>query len=111
MLGVNLLSFQVREVRQAGPVSYLVMYRAEMELLDGSQPPSVEMLNLFPPDASAEQAEVGLEMVRRGAVRALEGTGKSARIRVRDFVIHDVDFDPKRVEEFTFRAVRDAISS
>jgi len=45
-------------------------------------------------------------MIRRGAVRALEGTGKSARIRVRDFVIHPVDFKPRYVEEYTFRVLR-----
>ena len=82
-----------------------------MELLDGSQPVSVDMLSLVPLDAAPEQAEVGRRMVQRGAVRALEGTGKSARIRVRDFAIHPVDFHPKRIEEFTFRAIRDALGS
>jgi hypothetical protein len=103
------LSFQVREVRQAGPISYIVKYEADMELVEGPQPVSVEMVNVFPPDAAADQAEVGRQMVQRGAVRALEGTGKSARIRVRDFAIHPVDFHPKRIEEFTYRAVRDAL--
>jgi hypothetical protein len=90
-------------------MSHFVMYKAEMAILDGSQPISVEMLNVIPPDAASADAEVGRQMVQRGAVRALQGTGKSARIAVRDFFIHRVDFHPARVEEFTFRAVRDAL--
>jgi hypothetical protein len=105
------LEFQVREVHQAGPVSYIVKYGADMELLDGAQPVSVEMLSVFPPDSTTEQVEIARQMVQRGATRALEGTGKSAHIRLRDFVIHPVDFHPKRIEEFTFRAVRDAVGS
>jgi hypothetical protein len=104
---MNLLTFDVREVHQhASGGSHLVKYSAELELLDELGNFSVEMLSVYPPDASAATAELGRQMIQRGVVRALEGTGKAARVRVRDFVIHPVDFRPLKVEEYTFRAVR-----
>jgi hypothetical protein len=105
---VNTLSFEVREIHQAGSGgSHVVKYSAEMDLLDASEPFSVEMLSVYPSKwASAEVVEIGRQMIQRGAVRAFEGTGKAARIRVRDFVIHPVDFKPRYVEEYTFRVLR-----
>jgi len=103
---VSSLSFEVREVHQHGG-SHLVRYSAEMELLDASEPFSVEILSVYPSEwVTSDEVEVGRQMIQRGAVRALEGTGKAARIRVRDFVIHPVDFKPRYVEEYTFRVLR-----
>jgi hypothetical protein len=105
---VSSLSFEVREVHQHGSGgSHLVRYSAEMELLDASEPFSVEILSVYPSEwVTSDEVEVGRQMIQRGAVRALEGTGKAARIRVRDFVIHPVDFKPQYVEEYTFRVLR-----
>jgi hypothetical protein len=105
---VSTLSFEVREIHQtASGGSHVVMYSAEMDLLDGSEPFSVEMLSVDPPEyASTEVAEIGRQMIQRAAVRAFEGTGKAARIRVREFVIHDTDFRARYVEEYTFRVLR-----
>jgi hypothetical protein len=108
---VGRLSFDVREIHQtASGGSHVVIYSAEIELLDVSQPLSVEVLTVDPPDSPADAKELGRQMVQRGAVRAFAGTGKAARIRVRDFVIHPVDFKPKRVEEYTFRAIRGVLA-
>jgi hypothetical protein len=102
------LFFEVREVHQAASGgSHVVKYSAEMEVLDGSRPFAVEMVSVYPPDLfSSEATEIGRQGIERGAVRAFEGTGKAARIRVRDFVIHLGDWKPGYVEEYTFRAVR-----
>lgn len=102
------LSFEVREIHQAASGgSHVVKYSAEMELLDGSQPFSVEIVSVYPPDWFASEAtEISRQMIQRGAVRAFEGTGKAARIRVRDFVIHPIDWKPRYVEEYTFRTLR-----
>ena len=101
------VSFEVSEVHQHGSGgSHVVKYSAEMDLLDAPEPFSVEMLSVYPSEwASAEEIEVGRQMIQRGVVRAFEGTGKAARIRVRDFVIHPVDFKPRYVEEYTFRVL------
>jgi hypothetical protein len=78
-----------------------------MEVLDGSQPFCVEIVNVYPPDWFASDAmEISRQMIERGAVRALEGTGKAACIRVRDVVIQPVDRKPRYVEEYTFRTLR-----
>jgi hypothetical protein len=67
----------------------------------------VEIVSVYPPDwFSSEATEISRQMIQRGAVRAFEGTGKAARIRVRDFVIHPVDWKPRYVEEYTFRTLR-----
>ena len=102
------LSFDVREIHQAGSGgSHVVKYSAEMEILEGSQPFSVEIVSVYPPGWLASDAtETSRQMIERGAVRAFEGTGRAARIRVRDFVIHPVDWKPRYVEEYTFRALR-----
>ncbi len=102
------LSFEVREIHQAASGgSHVVKYSAEMELHDGSQPFSVEIVSVYPPDwFSSDATEISRQMIQRGAVRAFEGTGKAARIRVRDFVIHPVDWKPLYVEEYTFRTLR-----
>ena len=105
---MSTLAFEVREVHQHGSGgSHVVKYSAELDLLEASEPFSVEILSIYPSKwASAEEVEVGRQMIQRGAVGALEGTGKAARIRVRDFVIHPVDFKPRFVEEYTFRVLR-----
>ena len=105
---VNQLSVEVREVHQAASGgSHVVKYSAEMEFLDASERFSVEIVSVYPSEwACREQVEIARQMIQRGAVRAFEGTGKAARIRVRDFVIHRVDFDPRYVEEYTFRTLR-----
>lgn len=73
------------------------------------RPVTVKILSVIGPDAAREDIELGRQMLERGAERAFKGTGKSARIHVTDFVIHPVDFNPSRVEEFTFRGIRDAL--
>ena len=100
------LSFDVREIHQAASGgSHVVKYSAEMDLLDG--PFSVEIVSVYPPDwFSSDATEISRQMIQRGAVREFEGTGKTARIRVRDFVIHPVDWKPQYVEEYTFRTLR-----
>ena len=104
---VSTLAFKVREVHQHGSGgSHVVKYSAVLDLLV-VQPFSVEILSIYPTKwASAEEVEVGRQMIQRGAVCALQGTGNAARIRVRDFVIHPVDFKPRFVEEYTFRVLR-----
>jgi len=105
-------SFNVCEVHQAGSGgSHLVKYSAEMDIVDLPEPFSVEMQSVYPLEwASGEAVELARQMIQRGAVRAFEGTGKAARIRVKDFVIHPVDFKPRYVEEYTFQVLRNVLS-
>ena len=102
------LSFKVCEIHQAmSGGSHVVKYSAEIDVLDASEPFSVEILSVYPTDWDfTEEREIARQMIERGAVRAFEGTGKAARIRVRGFVIHPVDFNPRYVEEYTFRVLR-----
>jgi hypothetical protein len=99
---VGQLSFEVREVHQgASGGSHVVKYSAEIEFLDGPQPFSVEIISVYPRDGfSSEATEISRQMIQRGAARAFDGTGKSARIPVRDFVIH-----PGRLEAALRRGV------
>lgn len=112
MHDVSQISFEVSEVHQlASGGSHLVRYSAKMEVFDLSRPFSVEILSVNPSHLFSSQAtEVSRQMIERGAVRAFEGTGKTARIRVRDFVIHPVDWKPRYVEEYTFRKLRDVLA-
>lgn len=107
------LTFEVREVHQAASGgSHGVKYAAEMEILEGSRPFAVEIVSVYPPELfSSEATEIGRQMIERGTVRAFEGTGRAARIRVRDFVIHLGDWKPECVEEYTFRAVRGVLGA
>ena len=109
---MNPTSFEVRQIHQAASGgSHLVKYSAEIEVFDSSQPFAVEILSVYPSNLFSSQAtEISRQMIQRGAVRAFEGTGKAARIRVRDFVIHPVDWKPRYVEEYTFRKLRDVLA-
>jgi hypothetical protein len=109
---VSPTSFKVREIHQAASGgSHVVKYSAEIEVFDLPQPFSVEILSVYPSNMFSSRAtEISRQMIQRGAVRAFEGTGKAARIRVRDFVIHPVDWKPRYVEEYTFRKLRDMLA-
>jgi hypothetical protein len=49
-------------------------------------------------------------MIQQAANHVFEGTGKTARIQVRDFVIHPIDFLPRMVQKYTFVAIWQAVS-
>jgi hypothetical protein len=107
------MRFEVREIHQLGSGgSHVVKYSAEMEILDAPQPFSVEITSVFPPERfSSEATETSRQMIQHGAVRAFDGSGKAARIRVENFVIHPVDWRPRYVEEYTFRTIRGILAA
>ena len=98
----------IREVRQgASGGSTVVSFSAELELLDTSEPIAVEILSVVPADALVEIAESARNAILSGARRALESRGKSAVIKVRGFLYHDVDYNPARVALCTARAIEE----
>jgi len=68
----------VRHVRQASPLSYVVKYVAD----------------------AAEIAEA-VDAIRRGAESVLLPRGSGAIMRLRDLWIHPVDFSPQKFEQHT----------
>jgi hypothetical protein len=105
---VSTLSFEVREIHQrASGGSHVVNIPRDMELLDASEPFFVEMLSVSPSEwLPPKTSSWAVRDPAWCVFAAFEGTGKAARIRVRDFVIHPVDFKPRYVEEYTFPRLR-----
>ena len=103
------LSFSVHEVHQTSSVDHVVIYRAVLELSGEAGPVKVDMVSVEPPEASARDVQQAIEYARRGAERALDGRG--GILHLSEFVIHPVDFDPRKVEAYTFREISGLIKS
>jgi hypothetical protein len=102
------LSFKVSEAHQtSGGGDHIIKYDAVLQLTGTNGPVRVEMVSFLPPNANRSLVEQAVASVERGAVRAL--VGNAAILRLHNFVIHPTDFRPKKCEEYTFDAIKEAI--
>jgi hypothetical protein len=107
------MNYEIREVHQAASGgSHVVIYQAELEVLNDPNTVEVTVLNLRPEmfERSEDGRALAAESIRSGAIVALSEFGKGARIEARNFVIHPVDFKPSLCAKYTAMAIRRLLS-
>jgi len=87
-----------RIVQSASGGDYVTILDAEAEI--GTDSMLVEILNVVPKDAQAGEVEAVREAIRRGAEQVLTPLGKGATIRVQSVVVHPVDCNPRKFEQW-----------
>jgi hypothetical protein len=101
----------VRETKQtSGWGDYIVIYSANVTLLDEGDEVDVLLLDTFPTQAPAEAVEIFRLAIHRGMVRALETRAVGAQVQVRKFAFHPTDSKAARIEDVTYRAMLAALS-
>ena len=91
----------VKEISQfASGGSYLVVYEADIELLNGP-PSTVEVLRVDPPNSDLKLVEMARLAILQGAEHVLGPMGLGASIRVHRLVVQPSDFKPTRFAVFT----------
>lgn len=91
----------VRHVRQASPLSYVVKYVADVQIIPHHGRVDVDVLTTFPDDADAAEIAEAVDAIRRGAESVLLPRGSGAIMRLKDLWIHPVDFSPQKFEQHT----------
>ena len=102
---------QVRHVRQAGPLSYIVKYDAEVEVTPDDPRVVIDVLSTIPDDADPMLVTEAADAIRRGAEGALHPRGSGATMRLRGLCIHDVDFAPREFERHTAEELSRALEA
>jgi hypothetical protein len=88
-----------RVVQSASGGDHVTIFDAEVEI--GTDSIHVEILNVVPMDAQPGEVEAVREAIRRGAEQVLKPLGKGATIRVQSVVVHPVDCNPRKFEQYT----------
>ncbi len=91
--------------------SFVVKYDASVEISSTDPRIDVEIVSTWPANADPGCVERELESIRRGAETVLGPLGHGAAIRVRELVIHPVDFKASKYEAFTAEEFRRIVNA
>lgn len=108
----TMTSFEIRlnEVHQeASGGSHVAKYDSIVVLHPNDANVSVDVISTFPDDVDPEDVQLVTEHVCRGAKTALGDLG--ATIRLENLVIHPVDFNPLKYEQYTFREIKKCLDT
>lgn len=101
----------VRHVRQASPLSYVVKYVADVQIIPHHGRVDVDVLSTFPENADAGEIAAAVDAIRRGAESVLLPRVSGAIMRLHDLWIHPVDLSLQKFEEHTAEEVLRALEA
>ena len=100
----------VKKINQlASGGSYIVVYEADLELLDTLHS-TVEVFGIDPPESDKRLVETARLAILQGAECVLGPMGLGASIRIHRLVIQPNDFQPKRFVAFTAAEIERLLS-
>lgn len=105
------MRLDVRDIDQCGGGSYVVIYDADVDMVPGDGPVTVDVRSTWPDQPDPELLELSVAAIRIGAESVLRPRGLQATMTLEKLAIHVVHCIPGRYQSATVRALTAALDA